>query len=135
MYYLKKGKMWYKMGCVGLGEKLCGKQAAVCANEWLLMKMLGHSCWDPTGVRIRPKVVYFVCKWYMYGVQKIEYCFICRWHQCSLFFGYSAAAFEKVMTETSQLKQCFSINKLSLNLNKTKFMLFENLNVGSNDTR
>ncbi len=33
---------------------------------------------------------------------------------------------EVVSKEISKLKDCFDINKLSLNLNKTKFMLFGN---------
>ena len=79
--------------------------------------------WGTRGINPEPNIVSYLCQWSYKGFFSIIYHTFCRWYQC--FHGKNIANLVTVMNnESLKLSEWMNVNKLSLNVKKTEYMLF-----------
>lgn len=79
--------------------------------------------WNSPRFHWWPKTFYCIYKWFVWSIKYFAICLICGWHKFSLFRTQFKG---HDLHSRTRINKWFKENKLSVNLNKTKYMVFTN---------
>ena len=84
-----------------------------------------YHLWNSTRINLRPVIVSHLYKWYMSCFFFSKSYSICRWHKHFFSHKDPSCLLNIVNQEMSKFSQWLKVNKLSLNMDETKFILFK----------
>ena len=106
--------------------KLFIRTYSVWVSRWYTFWFFYYKMWCTSRVCVRSFIVYNLYKWYCKYIVSTVLCFIGGWHQLICSHKNLDTLINILNKELDKISNWLKVNKLSLNIKKTHFILFHN---------